>query len=167
MTQAATSNGALATALGEYLGWTGDPVATLKAAVAADPGFILGHTTLAALHSLGGIPGGAKPIQRALTAVNALAGAASPHERLHIAAANSWAEGDIEGAAAFWETALDSDPTDLLALRLAHDTHFYLGAGEKLRDVPLAVLPAYRDDPLRRGFVLGMAAFGLQELVGC
>jgi len=163
MTQAATSNGALATALGEYLGWTGDPVATLKAAVAADPGFILGHTTLAALHSLGGIPGGAKPIQRALTAVNALAGAASPHERLHIAAANSWAEGDIEGAAAFWETALDSDPTDLLALRLAHDTHFYLGAGEKLRDVPLAVLPAYRDDPLRRGFVLGMAAFGLEE----
>jgi tetratricopeptide (TPR) repeat protein len=163
MSQADTSNGALDTALGEYLGWTGDPVATLKTAVAADPSFILGHTTLAALHSLGGIPGDAKPIARALTAANALAGTASPHQRLHLAAANSWAEGDIEGAAAFWEAALDADPNDLLALRLAHDTHFYLGAGEKLRDVPLAVLPAYRDDPARRGFVLGMAAFGLEE----
>ncbi len=163
MSHADTSNKALDVALGEYLGWTGDPVATLRAAVAADPGFILGHTTLAALHSLGGIPGGAKPIQRALEAANALAGAASSHQRLHLAAANSWAAGDIEGAAAFWETALNADPNDLLALRLAHDTHFYLGAGNKLRDVPLAVLPTYQNDPLRRGFVLGMAAFGLEE----
>jgi tetratricopeptide (TPR) repeat protein len=163
MSHADTSSNALDVALNEYLGWTGDPVATLKAAVAADPGFILGHTTLAALHSLGGIPGSAKPIARALTTANALAGTASAQQRLHLAAANSWAEGDIEGAAAFWETALEADPADLLALRLAHDTHFYLGAGEKLRDVPLAVLPAYRKDPVRRGFVLGMAAFGLEE----
>lgn len=167
MSQAELSNGALDgaldKALGEYLGWTSDPVATLKAAITADPGFILGHTTLAALHSLGGIPGGAKPIQRALTAANALANAASPHERLHLAAANSWAKGNIEDAAAFWETALETNPADLLALRLAHDTHFYLGASKKLRDVPLSVLPAYQDDPGRRGFVLGMAAFGLEE----
>ena len=53
MNLAETSTDALDVALREYLGWTGDPVATLKAAVAADPGFILGHTTLAALHSLG------------------------------------------------------------------------------------------------------------------
>jgi len=163
MSHTDTSTPVLDTALHEYLGWSGDPVATLKAGVAADPGFILGHTTLAALHSLGGIPGNAKPITRALAAANALAGAASAHERLHLAAANSWAAGDIEGAAAFWETALESDPSDLLALRLAHDTHFYLGAGEKLRDVPLAVLPAYAEAPIRRGFVLGMAAFGLEE----
>jgi tetratricopeptide (TPR) repeat protein len=156
-------NNALRTALFEYLGWTGDPVATLKAGIAADPALILGHTTLAALCSLGGVPGGARPIQRALAAGNALAGQASVHERLHLAAANAWAAGDISGAASFWEAAVESDPSDLLAMRLAHDTHFYLGDARKLRDVPLAALPAYRDNPEQRGFVLGMAAFGLEE----
>jgi hypothetical protein len=54
-------------------------------------------------------------------------------------------------------------PRDLLALRLAHDTHFFLGASAKLRDVPLAALPAYHGVP-ERGYVLGMAAFGLEEM---
>jgi tetratricopeptide (TPR) repeat protein len=163
MTKQIFKSDMLEIALGEYLGWTGDPVATLKSAISADPDLILGHTTLAALHSLGGIPGGAKPIQRALAAANALAAQASPHERLHLAAANAWAEGDIIGAASFWEAAVDADPADLLALRLAHDTHFYLGDAQKLRDVPLAALSTYQGNPEQRGFVLGMAAFGLEE----
>jgi tetratricopeptide (TPR) repeat protein len=163
MDQQIFENDALQNALAEYLGWTGDPVATLKAGIAADPQLILGHTTLAALCSLGGVPGGARPIQRALAAANALAGQATAHERLHLAAANAWAAGDITGAASFWETAVASDPTDLLALRLAHDTHFYLGDAQKLRDVPFAALPAYQRNSAQRGFVLGMAAFGLEE----
>ncbi len=163
MAEPPRENNALQTALHEYLGWTGDPVATLKAAVAAEPEMILGHTTLAALHSLGGIPGGAKPIQRALAAANALAGQASAQERLHLAAANAWAAGDITGAASVWEIAVTTHPDDLLALRLAHDTHFYLGDAQKLRDVPLTALPAYETNSIERGFVLGMAAFGLEE----
>jgi tetratricopeptide (TPR) repeat protein len=161
--QSGSRHVALDTALNEYLGWTGDPLATLSAAVEADPGFILGHTTIAALNSLGGVPGTAAPIRTALTAANALAADATPRERLHISGAAAWANGDIEKAAGHWEAALENDPSDLLALRLAHDTHFFLGASEKLRDVPLAVLPAYQQDPIRRGFVLGMAAFGLEE----
>lgn len=157
-----TSTGALETLLQDYLGWAGDPVATLKAAVTTEPDFLLGHTTLAALHSLGSIPGSAKPIKRALAAANALAESATPREHLHLAAANAWAAGDIEEAASHWEAALELDPRDLLALRLAHDTHFFLGAADKLRDVPRKVLPAYQNDPAR-GFVLGMAAFGLEE----
>jgi len=78
-----------------------------------------------------------------------------------LSAATAWAQGNIAEAADVWEQALALDPRDLLALRLAHDTHFYLGASAKLRDVPLAVLPAYDDDA--RGFVLGMASFGLEE----
>jgi tetratricopeptide (TPR) repeat protein len=157
------TDAALDQAIGEYLGLIGDPVATLGAALAQDPSFILGHTTIAALNTLGGVPGDAPVVREALAAADALAPDASPRERLHISAANAWAEGDIEGAAVFWETALKTDPADLLALRLAHDTHFFLGAAAKLRDVPVSVLPAYATGTRARGFVLGMAAFGLEE----
>lgn len=158
-----TTDAALKTALNEYLGLKDDPVATLSAAVAADPDFILGHTTISALNSLGGVPGSQEAVHAPLAAAQALAGQATNREKLHIYAAQAWADGDIEGAAAHWETALRDDPADILSLRLAHDTHFFLGASQKLKDVPLSVLNAYEPGSRERGFVLGMAAFGLEE----
>ena len=154
---------AMSLALHEYLTWTGDPVATLAAAVEGDPDFILGHTTIAALNSLGGVPGDAAPVRSAVAAAEKLVTAATPAQRRHVAASRAWADGEIETAANLWEAAVRADPKDLLALRLAHDTHFYLGDGGKLRDVPAAALPAYAHDDADRGFVLGMLAFGLQE----
>jgi tetratricopeptide (TPR) repeat protein len=158
-----TPNAVFDKALGEYLGLIGDPVATLSAAVQADPDFIIGYTTISALNSLGGVPGDAPAVHDPLAAAQALSDKANPRERLHIAAASAWATGDIEGAANYWETALKSDPADILSLRLAHDTHFFLGASQKLRDVPVSVLPAYAPGSRERGFVLGMASFGLEE----
>jgi tetratricopeptide (TPR) repeat protein len=152
-----------AKALGEYLSWKGDPVATLQSALQSDPDFLLAHTTISALNSLGGVKGDAEAVRAPLQAGAAIGRDLSEREKLHLAGAQAWAEGEIAGAAGFWERALALDPSDLLALRLAHDTHFFLGASEKLRDVPLAVLPSYRSDASRRGFVLGMAAFGLEE----
>ncbi len=119
--------------------------------------------TPAALNSLGGVPGDSAPVHDALAIAKALSANATPREKLHVAAANAWATGDIEGAATYWETALKADPTDILSLRLAHDTHFFLGASQKLRDVPVSVLPAYASGSRERGFVLGMASFGLEE----
>ena len=160
MSQTATLFGQ---ALGEYLGLIHDPAATLAAAVQADPEFIIGHTTLAALNSLGGVPGDAAAVREPLAAATALAGKANRREKLHIAAANAWATDDIAGAAALWEEALQDDPADILSLRLAHDTHFFLGASQKLRDLPVSALHAYAPGSRERGFVLGMASFGLEE----
>jgi tetratricopeptide (TPR) repeat protein len=154
---------ALDKALGEYLSWKGDPVATLNAAAESDPGFVLAYSTIAALNCLGGVKGDADPVREALAAADSVGRALSVRERLHLAGAKAWAAGDISGAAASWEQALVADPLDLLALRLAHDTHFFLGAAEKLRDVPIDVLPLYSGKKSERGFVLGMAAFGLEE----
>jgi len=154
---------ALDKALAEYLSWKGDPVATLNAALESDPDFVLGYSTVAALNCLGGVTGEAAPVREALAAASKVDRRLSESERLHLAGARGWAAGDIAGAAAAWEQALQVDPADLLALRLAHDTHFFLGAAEKLRDVPLSVLPAYAGQKSQRGFVLGMAAFGLEE----
>ncbi len=154
---------AFAQAVDEYLGWYGDPLASLNTALDADPGFLLGYTTIAALNALGGVPGGAEPIQSALRSAQALSTNASTREKLHLKAAQHWAQGKITEAAKTWELALAADPHDLLALHLAHDTHFFLGDAEKLRDVPLSVLPAQPANSKARGYVLGMAAFGLEE----
>ena len=162
MRGADTRAAALEETLAQYLGWNGDPVATLQAAVDADPDFVLGYSTLSAFNSLGGVKGDAAAVRLPLLAAARITRALTPRERLHLSGAKAWADGDITGAAQCWEQAVAADPADLLALRLAHDTHFFLGALEKLRDVPLSVLPAYEKDP-RRGFVLGMAAFGLEE----
>jgi hypothetical protein len=55
MSQSADTHPTLQTALDDYRGWKGDPVAILKPAVAEDTGFWLGHTTLAVLCSLDGV----------------------------------------------------------------------------------------------------------------
>lgn len=150
-------------ALDEYLGMIGDPVATLTQAVATDPGFIIGHTTISALNSLGGVAGSDAAVRAPLEAAQKLAGKATKREALHIKAAAAWADGEIAQAARHWEESLRDDPADILTLRLAHDTHFFLGDAAKLRDVPVTTLPAYAHNSRARGFVLGMAAFGLEE----
>jgi tetratricopeptide (TPR) repeat protein len=163
MSEAGARAAAEAKALGEYLSWKGDPVATLQEALQSDPDFVLAQTTISALNSLGGVRGDAEAVRAPLQAAQKVTRPLSPREKLHLSGAAAWADGDITGAAGAWEQALGADPSDLLALRLAHDTHFFLGALEKLRDIPLSVLPAYENDAAKRGFVLGMAAFGLEE----
>jgi tetratricopeptide (TPR) repeat protein len=154
---------AFAQAVDEYLGWYGDPIASLNAALDADPGFLLAYTTIAALNALGGVKGTEEPIQSPLRAAASLAGSAGTREKRHLQAANHWAAGEISAAAEAWELALAHDPHDLLALHLATDTYFFLGLAQKLRDVPLAVLPAQPQGSKARAYVLGMAAFGLEE----
>jgi tetratricopeptide (TPR) repeat protein len=160
---AAARDAAFAQAVDEYLGWYGDPIVSLNAALDADPGFILGYTTIAALNALGGVKGTDEAIQAPLRAAQALLTAAGTREKLHLQAAQHWASAEISAAATAWELALAHDPHDLLALHLAHDTHFFLGRADRLRDVPLAVLPAQAQHTKARGYVLGMAAFGLEE----
>lgn len=159
----AARDAAFALAVDEYLGWYGDPIASLHAALDADPGFLLAYTTIAALNALGGVKGTEEPIQSPLRAAEALATSAGTREKLHLQAAKHWAAGEISDAGQAWELALAHDPHDLLALHLAHDTHFFLGDAQKLRDVPLAVLPAQPPGSKARAYVLGMAAFGLEE----
>jgi tetratricopeptide (TPR) repeat protein len=159
----AARDAAFALAVDQYLGWHGDPIASLNAALDADPGFLLAYTTIAALNALGGVKGTEEPIQSPLRAAEALSSGAGTREKLHLQAAKHWAVGEITAAGEAWELALAHDPHDLLALHLAHDTHFFLGNAQKLRDVPLAVLPAQPPGSKSRGYVLGMAAFGLEE----
>jgi tetratricopeptide (TPR) repeat protein len=158
------SRAAFDQATGEYLGWIGDPVATLAAAVEHEPDFALGHVLIGALRLLGGEPGHSEGVQTALTAARRNEAKLGDWERAHIAALDAWARDDIRRGAAIWEDILIDHPRDIWALRFAHDTYFYLGDAGNLRDSIARVLPAWSESDPLYGFLLGMHAFGLEEV---
>lgn len=150
-------------ALSDYLAWKGDPVATLAEAVEADPGFALGHSAIASLLLLNGARGDAPAVTERIAAAAALDGGATPRERAHLAAARAFAEGRIVRATDIWEDILLDHPRDALALRFAHDSYFYLGHSNSIRDSIARVLPEWDQSHPLYGFILGQYAFGLEE----
>jgi tetratricopeptide (TPR) repeat protein len=154
---------ALDGAVSDYYAWKGDPIATLKAAASADPSFVLGPTTIASLYALNGVRGDDPRVLLALAQGSRAAQSGSSRERRHLEAARRWASGSITGAVDLWEDILLDFPTDALALRFAHDTYFYLGHSEAIRDSVARVLPSWDKKNPNYGFVLGQYAFGLEE----
>ena len=84
-------------------------------------------------------------------------------EQLHAEALAAWTAGDLRKAVRLLETILMSWPHDIMALKLAHYLHFYLGDIAEHRDSVARVLPAWRPDMPGYAAVLGMRAFGLEE----
>jgi tetratricopeptide (TPR) repeat protein len=150
-------------ATADYYALGGDPVGKLKAALARDPSFALGATAIAALFLVGGFRADHAEVKGALKAARAAAGRATPRERLHLEAVETWAEGRLRDAAAVYEEILVDFPTDALALRLAQDAYFLMGQSAAMRDSVARVLPEWRDDDPLTSFVLGARAFGLEE----
>ena len=147
----------------DYYALGGDPVGALKAALARDRNFVLAPTAIAALFLAGGFRADHAEVARALKAARALSQRATPRERLHLEAVETWAEGRLADAAAVYEEILVDAPTDALALRLAQDLYFFLGASFALRDSVARVWPEWRESDPLTSFVLGARAFGLEE----
>ncbi len=163
-TNQAASKAALNQAAREYLGWHGDPVATLNGAAEKDEGFAFGHVLNGVLRLLSGETEKASPgLAACRAAIEKAKPTMSGWERAHVAAFEAWHAGDIRGAAAIWEQILIHQPHDIWALRFAHDTYFYLGDAANLRDSPARVLPAWGDGDDLTGFIKSMHAFGLEE----
>jgi tetratricopeptide (TPR) repeat protein len=160
---APASAAALDSAVTDYFGWKGDPIATLQEAVDKDPAFNLGSSAIASLFLLNGFRGDNPAVTKAISAAEAALPGASSREQRHLAAARAWAEGRIIGATDIWEDILVDYPTDALALRFAHDSYFYLGHSLSIRDSVARVLPAWDRENPNYGFVLGQYAFGLEE----
>lgn len=159
----AESRQRLTTALEQYLGWVGDPLAVLTEAASDDADFAHAHTLIGVLRLLSGEPGDSPAVQQALAAVEARAAVLTPFERDHLEAFRAWSCEDSRGAARQWEEILIEHPDDPWALRFAHDTYFYLGDSANIRDSIARVLPAWPVDHPLYGFLLGMHAFGLEE----
>lgn len=148
-----------------YLGFRRDTGNHLKAVLAADPDFALAHCLRGYFFMLfARRPLAGKARQCLATAEEATTRrGASERERRHFAALDAWTRGHLERAVAAWESILADSPRDVLALRLAHFMHFYLGDSQRMRDSTARILPAWDPRVPGHGFVLGIHAFGLEE----
>jgi len=102
-------------------------------------------------------------------------GHATERERKHVLAVQQLADGQFHKASLLWEEILTTNPTDILALRMAHECSLLLGARDKLRDIPARVLTAWErlacpskgaasdSAPPHASAAFSLYAFGLAE----
>ena len=153
----------LETAMGQFQCYRGDAVETIDRALTDDPGFVMGHVFRTAMHTMLWEKSVLAEVEAGLGRLKQVEGEATENERAHIAAFADWAAGDWEGMRARYDRILADEPRDALALQAGHLCDFFQGDRDNLRGRVARALPAWsRDDP-GYGFVLGMAAFGLEE----
>lgn len=150
-------------ALESMLSYFGDPLAALERAQEADPQWAHVHTVRAGLLLTAGEFEAAQHARGELAAAARLAAGANDREKAHIAAAQAAADGDWDRACELWEAILVQSPRDIAALLFAHLFDFYRGDALNLKRRPLRVLPRWNPELPFYGYVLGMAAFGLEE----
>ncbi len=88
---------------------------------------------------------------------------ATRREEMHLETAKTWLGGDFRRACDLWDEILLENPRDVLALRLAHFLHFYLGDTQNVRDSVNRVMHAWDPSVPAYGFVKGMQSFGFEE----
>ena len=140
-----------------------DPIAEVDALLAEHPDFVMAHAFRAGALATAGDKAFEGELAKTVAAAETLAGKANDRERLHIAAARSWLNGDFEQASEMWGRAALLYPRDVTAIQFAQLGDFYLGYSQMLRDRVARVLPHWDRAVPNYGFVLGMHAFGLEE----
>ncbi len=149
-------------ALDDFLAFGREAGPLLKAAFDADAEMPMAHSLRGYFFLLMGV--GALRPRAAKAGAEAGGLAATVRERAHADALSRWAAGDTAGAVRRFEDILLEHPRDILAIRLAHYLHFYHGALAQHRDSVARVLPAWDESLPGYGYVLGMRAFGLEEV---
>jgi tetratricopeptide (TPR) repeat protein len=151
-------------ALAQFQSYVGDPVATLDATLAEAPDFTLGHLFKAlALFTFGEkqfVPAAAASLEQA---TRRLAGA-TDRERTLAAGMQRFLDGDWDGGCRELDRVLAEHPRDALALQVAHLMDFYRGDALNLRNRVSRVLPHWDASVPGYSYVLGMHAFGLEEM---
>ena len=135
----------------------------LNATLAADPEMPMAHVLRGFLMNLAGRADTLARARDSLAAAERLAPSATAREQAHAAALRAWCAGDLRRAIAIFEEILVDHPRDILALRLAHYLHFFLGEIVPMRDSIARVLPCWDEAVPGFGYVLGCRAFGLEE----
>lgn len=136
----------------------------LGAALAAAPGFALGHAAMGFFQLLLGrretVAAAREALARAQAAAHA--GGADARERAHVAALETALSGRLFAAADQLDAILARWPRDSLAMKLSHAIRFVLGDAAGMRRSVEAVADAFRDHP-HAGYAAGCHAFALEE----
>jgi len=142
--------------------FSGDPVATVDAAIAESPDFVMAHALRAWLHLLSS-EAGAVPVARdALDKAWELPGTA--REKAHLAAIELLTNGRWTDASRVLEDIAIEYPRDLLAIQVGHQLDFFRGDSRMLRDRIARAMPAWSEKVPGYHAMLGMRAFGLEEM---
>jgi tetratricopeptide (TPR) repeat protein len=152
------------TALRQFQSYVGDAVATLDAALAEDPEFISGQLAKAlVLYTMGErkfVPG----VSECLDAASARVNAANDRERTLMQAIRELIDGQWHRACNTLDRVLIEYPRDALALQAGHLMDFFRGDALNLRNRVTRVLPHWDASLPGYSYVLGMHAFGLEEM---
>ncbi len=148
-------------ALTQYVSWHesneyGGINKTLHDMLSADNSFVLGHCLKNGLDLIGTSigPSNHPHLKNNLQQLNEIVNnelstsitSLSRREQLHVKAINQLFKGNLSQACDLWETILIENPTDLMAIKFAHDTYFYLGDQSQLRDSVARVLPFWKPE---------------------
>ncbi|XP_037770189.1 tetratricopeptide repeat protein 38 isoform X1 [Chelonia mydas] len=158
--------------LTQYVTWTNDKSlggieGSLSKLHAADPTFTMGHVIANGLVLIG--TGSSvrldKELDSAMKKMMALSESQplTEREKLHVSALDMFATGCLPKACDIWDKILQDHPTDMLALKFAHDTYFYLGYQTQMRDSVARVYPHWTPDIPLSSYVKGIFSFGLME----
>jgi tetratricopeptide (TPR) repeat protein len=134
----------------------------IDGAIARDPGFVMGHCFKAGALITAGEPV-EQPLRQAVEAGEALSSRANDRERMHLAAARAWLDGDFDRSVRGYARIVAEHPRDLFAIQVAHLGDFLLGRQTGLRDHVAQALHAWDGSIPGYAQVLGMYAFGLEE----
>ena len=150
-----------AQAVGELQCYIGDPVATIDAALAESPNFVMGHCFRAYLHILATERTAMPEAESSFKSVTPLP--ATDRETGHIAAIQKFLEGNMHGGIEALESILLDYPRDAVAMQTAHLWDFFVGDARSLRDRVARQLPQWSASIPGYHALLGMYAFGLEE----
>ncbi len=158
----AASAAAYGKAVQELNLFSGDPVASVDVAIQARPHFVMAQALKAWLYLLGTEPAGIPAARAAYEAAKDLP--MTRQEQGHIAAVGQILDGRWHAASRTIEDVALENPRDILALQAGHQIDFFTGNARMLRDRIARALPAW--SPAMPGYhaVLGMHAFGLEEM---
>jgi tetratricopeptide (TPR) repeat protein len=126
-TESAAAVATFDAAIEHYLKYHADTMNLVGEALASDPDFLMAHCLRIYLLLAAANPASRPQIAHSLAVAQAGAKAATPRERLHVTAAEAYAEGALDRAFAAWREILDAHPTDLLAFRICDTTCFRHG----------------------------------------
>lgn len=165
-TEHAEAEAALDRTIEAVLGHRADAASHLAAALAVDPGLVMGHALaglMACLQARRSLDqAAARSLGAARTGLRLRGG--TPREHAFIASLAAWQEGgDMAQAALHLEQHLLTYPLDAAALKLAHGIRFMLGDSPGLRLPIERALPAWNDEMPHAGYIRGCHAFALEE----
>ncbi len=151
-------------ALRQFQSYVGDPVATIDTALAEAPNFVAGHLlralVLMTLSEKSVVP----DIESSLGHAMRFHHRATDRERCLMRAVRGFLDNDWNAACRQLNRVLVDHPRDALALQAGHIMDFFRGDALNLRNRVARVLPHWSAAVPGYSYVLGMHAFGLEEM---